>query len=63
VRIARNQFGMVVMVDPIPVKDGVVWVDGYNIGGECRVVVVNHRDDVPRNEPLRYFVHACGGQG
>ena len=63
VRIARNHLGVIVMVDPIPAKDGVVWVDGFNVGGEVRVNVAAHRDDVPNNEPLRYFLHACGGEG
>jgi hypothetical protein len=54
---------MVVMIDPIADKNGVVWVDGYNVGGEMRVHVGLSRLDVPNNEPLRYLVHACGGKG
>lgn len=58
VRRCYLRSGTMVLVDPRPVKRGVVWVDGYD-RGRPRIVVAERYEDVPRSEPLTYAIHAC----
>jgi len=43
-------------LDPDPVKDGNVWIDGMQDGVPL-VKVALCADDVPRNVPIRYVSH------
>jgi len=43
-------------IDPTPVPDGNVWIDGMQ-DGVPRVLVALSADSVPANVPLRYVSH------
>lgn len=50
--------GTLVLVDPRPVKRGLVWIDGYE-KGRPRIEIAKRFEDVPRSEPVSYAVHSC----
>ena len=58
VRRCHTRSGTLVLVEPRPVKRGLVWIDGYD-KGRPRIEIAKSYEDVPRNEPLTYAIHSC----
>lgn len=59
IRLAYNDDGQMVAINPSATPTGNVWVIDWNSQGLPLVAVAESSADVPANEPLRYVLHEC----